>query len=516
MKALTFTIHLLEPVLVGQVTGGDPNSASSVPFIPGSVVRGALIGRYQRKTGKALEATDPAFRRMFLDGDTSFLNAYPLHRTGERMLPTPLSWRCEKDKRDPLVVYDVAIEKPPEVTLKTFSGDGTAFCHTMLEEGDFEEEVSVEFHSPARQVNIHTYREDRWRQRKGKDTVFRYESIAKGEQFGAVIVSEHEESLKRLCSLLETNSEFHLGKARTAGYGRVKIEEIHIIEKWQEYQLPGEHPLDSIVVTCLSDILLRNERGNYITNLDMLLGVKHQRAFVRTHVVGGFNHKWGLPLPQAQAIQAGSVYVYPQEDGLLTALRQLKAKGIGERRAEGFGRIAFNWQCHQKLQIKEAPSEKPLPVTLKGDSAKIASQMVDRMLRAELDKKLVACVNRMPVGEDSLPSNAQLSRLRRVVNSALAENNVELITEHLGNLTKTATSQIERCRIEGSPLDIWLQERADNPESVWDKLGIIPQQQSKLISIGKVHPDFDDALALEYTLRLIDAVLLKAMKEREE
>jgi CRISPR-associated protein Csx10 len=266
----------------------------------------------------------------------------------------------------------------------------------------------------------------------------------------------------------------------------------------------------------LSDILLRNERGSYVANLDRLLGVKHQRAFVRTRVIGGFNHKWGLPLPQAQAIQSGSVYIYPQEDGLLTTLRQLEAKGVGERRAEGFGRLALNWQCNRKLQIKEVDAEKPLPVMLEGDSARLASQMVDRMLSAELDKKLVACVNRMPVDEDRLPSNAQLSRLRRVVRSALAKNNVKLITEHLDNLTKTAANQIKRSRIEGKPLNTWLQELVDNPQSVWVQLDITPQKQSNQISIGKVHPEFDDALALEYTFRLIDGVLLKAMKEREE
>ena len=65
MKALTFTIRSLEPVLVAQVTGGDPNSASSVLFIPGSVVRGALIARYRWQEGNVRKATDPGFRRLF-------------------------------------------------------------------------------------------------------------------------------------------------------------------------------------------------------------------------------------------------------------------------------------------------------------------------------------------------------------------------------------------------------------------------------------------------------------------
>ncbi|WP_054864388.1 hypothetical protein [Methanosarcina barkeri] len=67
MKALTFNIHLLEPLLVNDISGGDPNSAIGFEFIPGSVIRGALIGKYlQGKTKYSIDAEDTEFRELFL------------------------------------------------------------------------------------------------------------------------------------------------------------------------------------------------------------------------------------------------------------------------------------------------------------------------------------------------------------------------------------------------------------------------------------------------------------------
>jgi len=504
VNTLTFTIRLLEPALVTQLGGGDPNSSRSYPFIPGSVVRGFLVGRYLQ--GSQVDAGDTDFRRLFFDGKVRFLNAYPLDRRGERTLPTPQSWFAEKGETDP--IFDFAVRENEK--LETPKGIKEPFCRPYLSEEDDTWQVKVEFYEPPIQVNIHTYREERARVVKEKSTVFRYEAIAAGEQFGGVILADDVSDLRTLRSLL-ANAEFDIGGSHTAGYGHVRIEEIGIGGEWAEYNSVGGEAED-IIVTLLSDTVLRDANGTCTTDLDRLVGEKHKQAYVRTRIGGGFNRKWGLPLPQTLAIQAGSVYVYPHSDDLLARLRTLEVTSIGERRVEGFGRIAVNW--HQVPQLKpqsRLQEERPLPVQLQGDSAELAQRMTERMLRAELDRALVRNVNRLEIRP--YPSNSQLSRMRLVARRALAGNDAGVITKHLDGMKKMARAQFDRAKIGGQRLSEWLIERASNPQTIWDELQI---GGVKKPSIGGVQPDFSEALALEYTVRLIDGVLRKATKKEGE
>jgi len=90
MNGFTYTLTLLEPVLANSL-GGEPNSANSLFYIPGGLVRGAAINSYSGKK----DAGDDDFRRLFLDGSARFLNAYPLSENG-RSLPTPLKYKKPK------------------------------------------------------------------------------------------------------------------------------------------------------------------------------------------------------------------------------------------------------------------------------------------------------------------------------------------------------------------------------------------------------------------------------------
>lgn len=71
MKAITFLLHTTQPLLATSLQG-DPNSDISFPYIPGSMIRGVLIGRYLQRHN--LKSTDdildeskyPDIKRLFL------------------------------------------------------------------------------------------------------------------------------------------------------------------------------------------------------------------------------------------------------------------------------------------------------------------------------------------------------------------------------------------------------------------------------------------------------------------
>ena len=45
MKALTYRLRLHEPVLATQTASGESNSATASPYVPGSMMRGAMLAR---------------------------------------------------------------------------------------------------------------------------------------------------------------------------------------------------------------------------------------------------------------------------------------------------------------------------------------------------------------------------------------------------------------------------------------------------------------------------------------
>lgn len=502
MKALTYELYLLEPLLATRLGGGDPNSAVGFEYIPGSMIRGMVISRYARQN--PTDATDEEFRRLFLDGRVRFLNAYP-QAYGQRLLPVPLSWYQEKDREDTAPIYDFAVEN--QKSDRQWRRVAHSFCCLWVsDDGDYR--ACLE--KPERHIAIHIAREDRQRITKGESTVFRYDALAPEQIFCGVILADRESDLELLQQWLPAGEVVSLGGSHLAGYGQARLQNVTIQDGWREYTEVGEDT-DCIVVTLLSDALIRDPRtGAYVTTLEPVVGCAHQQAFVNVRVVGGFNRKWNLPLPQAIAIQAGSVFVYRAQGDLLARLRLLEQSGIGERRAEGFGRIAVNW--HRAAEIK--PVEKPvstqiLPFQLqRKESIDLARRMVERMLRQKLDRALVAAVNRFRV--QNPPSNAQLSRMRIAALRSLSQKDPQFITKHLDGMKKAARDQFQRARIGEERLDDWLRDRAMDVRGIWELLEV---DLGRVPVLGNVRPELTDALALEYTVRLIDRVLQKAQKE---
>lgn len=513
MKALTFTINLLEPLLINDICGGDPNSAVGLDFIPGSSIRGAIIGRYFKKKGEdSVDANDEEFKALFLDGSVRFLNAYPLTKNKKRTLPTPYSWYAEKDKNNNLI-HNFAIEK--EETDINWENISSPFCH--LSEND-DGEGQVRLFKPVYQAKIHIFRSNRQKVTTGESTIFRYQALEVGQIYSGVIISENEPNFEEIKNLLGEGSILNLGKSHLVSYGQVKINDIKIFDNWEEYQSVGDEAEDKIIVTLLSDTIIRDENtGAYITNVDSALRLgldaEHEKAFVRKRIRGSFNKKWNLPTPQFFTIKAGSVFVYKKNPELATLLETLQVDGIGERKEEGYGRIAINWHQLHKIAAKEGElsfSLIPDPGLTNEYDLNLAHTIVKRITREKLDGALVRTVNNL-VLISPIPKKSQLSRMRVVARKALATENPGLIVDHLAQMKKSASDQFQNARIKKKSLGKWIECLSKDSLSVWDELEI---NCDRLPSLGKTKLDLNDnILALEYTVRLIDAVLHKASKE---
>ena len=238
--------------------------------------------------------------------------------------------------------------------------------------------------------------------------------------------------------------------------------------------------------------------------------------------VGGFNRKWGLPLPQVAAIAAGSVFVYSVNDSASidsATLAALEAQGIGERRVDGFGRLVFNWLGEESKFTALRPQARSYgEISLTSESQSIAEAMAIRLLRQRLDSYLLREIGRHDIA--NAPTNSQLSRLMLTARKALSEvqsndlgksdqerlnTSCQTVKSLLDELPSKAARQFEQAKISNIPFDKQIKDWLDKPDS-W-----LTHPPSATVANSTQTPT--DLLKREYTLHLIMAVAKKAMKE---
>ncbi|MEH2056981.1 MAG: RAMP superfamily CRISPR-associated protein [Nostoc sp.] len=543
MNIITFSLHTQQQLLATSFKG-DPNSDVSYSFIPGSIIRGAIIGRYmkQHQLSELDLSNDTVKHLFFCANSTCYLNGYlRSSQESKRTLPIPRSWFKDKDaelgdKSPEITAYDFSIpDRENELETPKFVGEGF-----WTEEGGY-----VRFYKEKRRINIHNQRDRKkgrstpikrdpqTKQLKGEGEIFSYEAIDAGQTFEAVILCSSEDNVKLLKDLLQLSPELWLGGSQSAGYGYTKIDHINCHDAWDEVSISIEERIDndSFTITLLSDMILRDEWGQYavippsaqhevsvplIKELEKILGVEPQpkRSFTSSTLVGGFNRKWGLPLPQVPALAAGSVFVFDKVSITPKQIQQLETYGIGERRVEGFGRVVVNWLEKADFQAKQPETTNSIQPTLKQEASRsLAAEMAEKLLLQKLEQTLQKQMGYSGIRGEI--SNSQLSRLLLVARQALTTGDCDLVLSLLENLPDNARGQFERAKIGvyKDSLKLKLDEWLRNPMS-W-----ISNPQDLTVSIAEIERSItgkfsrENKLAEKYTLRLIMAVAKKAMKE---
>ena len=530
MIALSYTLELLEPFLATGLEG-DPNTKQSLDYVPGSVLRGALIHRYLRQTSRSeLDPEAPTNQRLFLTEATRYLNAYLLTANGERSLPTPASWlrlKGETLAKNPKI-FDCAVDanQLPDQQLEAV---GSPFCYL--------DDRRVYLYRPERRISVHTAREPKaGRATQDKGAVFQYDALAPGQKFGGVILTSLAADAEQLKALLTQGAPLRLGGSRSAGYGLVRYSDVKIVDEWHETDAEisdldqGEH----LILTCLSPCIVRDDFGNLCADLNVsqvagCLGIaanslrpelKQTRRSIAT--LGGFNRRWGLPLCQTQAIAAGSVFVYTTFEPIgVSRLLALQEAGIGERRIEGFGRVAVSWQKEETVSYQEQeprPSRlRPSTIGVGGPNESLARRMAERLLRQELERNLTERVQQLRLTGSSLkrdvPRNSQLSGVRMIVRSALASGDLKRVRDFMAEMKKTAREQFRDARLHtgNQRLDEWIMMRLEHPEQIWEEI-----KRPAMFHLGTLAFEVSAAWNTEYTLRLIDGVLAQAAKDKRK
>jgi CRISPR-associated protein Csx10 len=532
MIAIPYTVVLEQPLLATTLLG-DPNSSVSYDYIPGSMIRGALIRRYLGDHTLPDVAGDPECQRLFFSGATRYLHAYPCDADRIRTLPTPRSWLIYKnarfDQQPAPILYDASHGTWNEDTWRAAeaeTGDqlrlvSEPFCTLMSD--------WAQLYRPERSIAVHVQRDPLMgRATAERGAVFQYDALAAGQWFAGVILLDDDTDAPTIEQLCQPGVIW-LGRSRSANYGKARITCEQPVLDWREIAgdapaIPADH---ICVITLLSDALLRDGEGSPVTALDRstletYLGVEIARidlahSFTAGTELGGFNRTWRSPTVQTCALVAGCVITFaPSQPIGADVVRRIEQQGIGERRAEGFGRLAFNWQTEPSLRAGKGQryTEQPLSGGAPSEAARrLADTMARRTLAARIDEAIIGFVKVQIVDNHALgdiPENSQLARLRVLIRRALPTGDVGLVGDGFRRFKSTARQQFERARMEGRTLAEWIESLLDQPETVTRKLDF----QAPVVAGYEV--SFDAALERVTALRLLTAILAALAKRQEQ
>ncbi len=370
-----------EPVIIAKRAEAG-NQFETLPIITGQVIRGVLAWLVAGRFDLADQNSEGyrQFVQLFLRDGLSFPMLYParLARSGNECypaIPAPRNWLTCK-----------TVGGLPAAGHGMFGGLGDAparcqhpGCEAPLQPlGDF---VTLNPHPniwqdrnflfvPAQRSELHVQLDPR-SGRAAEGNLFSYTALEAGQYFVGEIKSAAEaywSLFQELTGLTEqTPQTLRLGKASRRGYGKVTI--------WLE-ALPDETPLtwiaqplaqrvtdpNHITLTLLTDTIVTDAWGRYMDGftsnwlskaLGMTVAIIPHTASAQARVVDGFNAYTGLPRWRDWALAAGSAVrlklIDPPADWP-SRLAQLETDGIGLRRSEGFGQLAFNHPVYTHCQ----------------------------------------------------------------------------------------------------------------------------------------------------------------------
>lgn len=357
-----------EPVIVAQRAMAG-NRFETRPYVPGSVLRGALANQAARRFDVTADDVYDVFLRLFVRGAIHFSALYPTRRVSTGIyasVPVPHdAYRCKVYEDHP-VIWGTQHATLPEQCLGQNCEQGLKRTR-----GGFYsiERAKAESFSPSECVEMHLA-VDPETGRAAESQLYEYTALAAGQYLeGEMQLAGDEawDALQRLTGLaLKAPVPLHLGKATQRGYGKVTLwlEEVGPQpNRWVGQDLTSRVALGATDVTLflLSDAMIVDPWGRYVTAFEadwltpelQLPVACVESTYVDHHLVDGFNTTWHLPRWRAVALAAGAVVRLrlsrPVDQAMLDRLAMVEREGIGARRCEGYGQVAFNHPFYQGL-----------------------------------------------------------------------------------------------------------------------------------------------------------------------
>ena len=399
--------RLDEPLIIAKRASAG-NQFRTQQAIPGKALLGALAGHAAERFDLDDATTYDAFIALFLRGAVRFPSLYPLYRSEEAAKVAE-----DEQQEGKVIAYHPSVPVPRDgfackvyqkhpIQWGTQKGEQIKTC-AVPDCGNLVKGVRGAFLSlqqkperfePQKRSEMHI-RINPESGRVEERQLFDYEVLEAGQFFAGELVCTDEQAwdlLQDLTGLEEkTPVSLRLGKATHRGYGKATL----WLETCDEgnphiwIQRPIDERVDNgtkeLTLTLLTDAIVTDTWGRFATGfedewLNRELGfpvkVLDGHDFAATHLVDGFNNKLRLPRWRDVALTAGStvrlnILEVPKKD----LLKRIEREGIGLRKSEGYGRVAFNHPIYNinNIGLTDAPVKIPPELALGTDTEPIES-----------------------------------------------------------------------------------------------------------------------------------------------
>ena len=354
----------VEPLKIGARGAQSSYAEPTAEYIPGSTLRGALIGQLNR-LGLFNDSTKSDFLLRM-----ECYNAYP-YSAEAFYLPRPFhlrvnkhEWREAKALRNEKVSLSNWLEEQEK---QSEAKNHPEYRFMTVKQDRFQgKKVAKEYrlhHSTCKS------------QLPEPENLFRYEAISAGQKFRGIL--KYTEALDaQINTLLGEARVFYLGGSKGSGYGKSEIKTVKgplrdykYIKQFLGIKSFSENNENEITITCLSDCLFRNEFGQPINHLPEQyfyeLTGKYpilEKQFIQTGQTEGYNTTWRARYPKETTVKAGSVLRYRFAEGLTADERQklskLEEKLVGSRIQDGYGWLGVDLYYPKDLLPNEASDNK--------------------------------------------------------------------------------------------------------------------------------------------------------------
>lgn len=385
----------MEPILISNY-GQVGNEITSIDYIPGTTVMGIFGREFFRKYKNSEGECYNKYVELFQSGKLRFSPLYLAEKANDNRslfstIPIPkdmlickyTNYKNSEDeisKKHNAEVKGLSTESeiPDNCSCSTckdknvplINAQGFIPLKTLKDDMyDFNSEVKF-----IRETHVTMQGKDR---RAVDGELFNYNCIEEGQYFIGEIIGE-ENLLKEIINLCDKKDEnngayeisANIGKSIRRGYGKTQLflKPINIQcfnPLSVERRIDGDDKVE-VSLLFISDTILYDSFGRLITEFnkdffEKLLGIPIKTVinkFISTREVRSFSSVTGLPRSADSAIKAGSVVGFEVDiqykKQLIDKLKGIENKGLGYRRNEGFGIIAFNHPIYNRNSLYEA------------------------------------------------------------------------------------------------------------------------------------------------------------------